>query len=306
MILRNISRTIHTVVFCGSVSVDCTSIFQYYCTDTDITWLFPLSIIYLPLPLPLHPALSLCMIFEITNLKITAASHRGQWERILWGSCNKGLFCQILCCDKESVDWLVVWLNINLSIAEAGLFRKNYVNNLISAWISNHIHCRVWTEITCPFKNGATVEFGMDKWFHFIFYWPYHAYDYLSMLGFKLIHVSKGSPDAIPSLAAKATANLAQYYVTNLCPYKAAMCLYKNMIATKRLIRVCHWLCEMGTFLPSLININNLQYFSVKWLWKAQVNIYATELYHKACGVTTDYSIVTTACEKHAANQSWR
>ena len=63
---------------------------------------------------------------------------------------------------------------------------------LIPAWISNYIHYKVWDEITYPFLflnfNGCL---GVDKQFH-----PthYNGCYYLSMLGFKLNHVSERGP----------------------------------------------------------------------------------------------------------------
>ena len=38
---------------------------------------------------------------------------------------------------------------------------------LISAWISNYIHFKVWLEITYPFPHCH----GMDKLFHLTLYW---------------------------------------------------------------------------------------------------------------------------------------
>ena len=62
--------------------------------------------------------------------------------------------------------------------------------NLIPASISNHTHYNVWDDITYPFLNfnGATVE--VYEWIsNFItLHW---ACDYLSMLGLKLMHISK-------------------------------------------------------------------------------------------------------------------
>ena len=54
---------------------------------------------------------------------------------------------------------------------------------LIPAWINNYIHYKVRDEITYPFLNfnGCTVEL----------YWKC---DFLSILGLKTIHVSKGAP----------------------------------------------------------------------------------------------------------------
>ena len=67
------------------------------------------------------------------------------------------------------------------------------------AWICNHVHYKVWDEITYPFLNfnGCTVEvcnrwnLWMAKRFHLAFYW---TCDYLSMLGFRLNHVSERVP----------------------------------------------------------------------------------------------------------------
>ena len=38
--------------------------------------------------------------------------------------------------------------------------RKLYINSFIPAWISNHIHYKLWDEITYPFSNfnGCTVD----------------------------------------------------------------------------------------------------------------------------------------------------
>ena len=56
----------------------------------------------------------------------------------------------------------------------------------------------------------------MDKWFHLILYW---AYDYLTMLGFKFIHVSKRGPCNAPcenwaqSIVAVALAIAISHYI---------------------------------------------------------------------------------------------
>ena len=60
---------------------------------------------------------------------------------------------------------------------------------LIPAWISNHMPSKVWGEITYPFPNfnGCTVE--VWEWInHFTFY---NGCNYASVLGLKLIYVSK-------------------------------------------------------------------------------------------------------------------
>ena len=61
---------------------------------------------------------------------------------------------------------------------------------LISAWITNYIHCKVWAEITYQFPNfnGCTAE--VWKWIS-NFVTLYQACNYLSILGLKLNHVNK-------------------------------------------------------------------------------------------------------------------
>ena len=59
--------------------------------------------------------------------------------------------------------------------------------NSTSALANNNIHYKVWDEITHLFPNfnGTAIDV-----------WESHTlmiYDYLIMLGFKLIHVSKGA-----------------------------------------------------------------------------------------------------------------
>ena len=59
-------------------------------------------------------------------------------------------------------------------------------------WISNHMPNKVWDKIIYPFPNfnGCTVK--VWEWIsNFI---PQFIKDYLSLLGFKLIHVSKRVP----------------------------------------------------------------------------------------------------------------
>ena len=64
---------------------------------------------------------------------------------------------------------------------------------VISAWISNNIHCKVWSEIkyTFPNFNGAIVKF-CELIRNFISI--YRTCHYLSTLGMKLIHVCKRGP----------------------------------------------------------------------------------------------------------------
>ena len=63
---------------------------------------------------------------------------------------------------------------------------NKYYSTLTTAWISNHIHYKVWEEITYPF-SGCIVDAW--KW----------TCDYLSVLGLTLIHVNKWAP-GIPFL----------------------------------------------------------------------------------------------------------
>ena len=61
-------------------------------------------------------------------------------------------------------------------------------------WINNHIPSKMWDEISYPFPKFQWLHhqnLGMDKKFHPILY---NGCNYISMLGLKLIHVSKRLP----------------------------------------------------------------------------------------------------------------
>ena len=64
---------------------------------------------------------------------------------------------------------------------------------LIQTWISNYSHYNVWDEIAYPFPNfnGITVEVWewINNFTHILW-----ACDYLSILGLKLIHISRRDP----------------------------------------------------------------------------------------------------------------
>ena len=64
------------------------------------------------------------------------------------------------------------------------------------ACISNNIHYKVWYEVTYPFPNfnGVTVE--VYEWASNFIPRFIECGDYLSMLGFKLIHVISGVPQS--------------------------------------------------------------------------------------------------------------
>ena len=62
---------------------------------------------------------------------------------------------------------------------------------LIPAWICNHILSKVWDYIIYPFPNLGRWSLRMDKLFLLAIY---NGCNYLSMLGFKLIHVSRRGP----------------------------------------------------------------------------------------------------------------
>ena len=66
---------------------------------------------------------------------------------------------------------------------------------LIPAWISNYIHYKLWYEITYPFSNLNSAAVKVWEWISNVIFTLYWAYDYLSMLGLKLIHVSKRTLD---------------------------------------------------------------------------------------------------------------
>ena len=62
-----------------------------------------------------------------------------------------------------------------------------HILSLILAWIINYIHYKAWDEITHPSQN---VNGAMDMQFNPTLY---RLCDYLSMSGFKLIHVCMAS-----------------------------------------------------------------------------------------------------------------
>ena len=68
-----------------------------------------------------------------------------------------------------------------------------YGLTLIPVWIYNYLHYKVWDELLTHSQTSkvAQLKLGMDKKFH-----PTHleVCDYLSMLRFKLNHVSERGP----------------------------------------------------------------------------------------------------------------
>ena len=64
----------------------------------------------------------------------------------------------------------------------------------IPAWISNHIHYKVWDEITCPFPNFITCTLKFGNGWVISSHTLLQACDYLSMQGLKSIQVSKRGP----------------------------------------------------------------------------------------------------------------
>ena len=100
------------------------------------------------------------MLFELTELTILCS-----------------ILAHCLCCRIN---------DIPENLKSNGPFYKHGLT-WIPSWISNHTPSKVWDEITYPFLNfnGATVEV--------LQFLPtlYNGCNYLSMLGLKLIHVSK-------------------------------------------------------------------------------------------------------------------
>ena len=88
--------------------------------------------------------------------------------------------CKILKSCTDALIWFM-WFQCTLAGAP-------FTN--MTAWISNHIHYKMWDEMTYPFPkfNGATVE--VWEWIS-NFTHTLVACDYLSMLRLKLNHVSK-------------------------------------------------------------------------------------------------------------------
>ena len=96
--------------------------------------------------------------------------------------------------DTSDVNVLIVVLD---SLDSNGVPRDPFYKHsltIIPTWISNHMHNKVWDEITNPLPNfnSCTIKF----WELINNFTPYFimVYYYLSMLGFNLSHVSKGGP----------------------------------------------------------------------------------------------------------------
>ena len=90
--------------------------------------------------------------------------------------------------------WTQLWSNCaqlypwsKLMLTFRGPFHKHELI-LTSAWISNDIYTKVWTEITHAFTIWCL---RIDKWFHLTLY---DRFNYLSMPGLKLIMLVKGTP----------------------------------------------------------------------------------------------------------------
>ena len=62
--------------------------------------------------------------------------------------------------------------------------------NVITAWISNYVHYTVWVKLRIHYQTTRVqlLKFVIGSIFHQRLYW---TCDYLSMLGLKLVHVSK-------------------------------------------------------------------------------------------------------------------
>ena len=92
-----------------------------------------------------------------------------------------------------SVTWQVFVLQNTHNIIQNTHNRHPlYFPYLHPAWISNLMPSKVWEEFIYPFlQQKHHWSLGMDYSFHHIYY---NGCNYLSMLGFKLIHFSKTGP----------------------------------------------------------------------------------------------------------------
>ena len=83
---------------------------------------------------------------------------------------------------------------------------------LIPAWISMNISNKVWDEIVPQIQWLHCLSLGMDKWFYPTLH---NGCNYLSMLGLKLIHVSKHTPE---------------HYVSTVFIYVYVVCICKIFV----------------------------------------------------------------------------
>ena len=120
--------------------------------------------------------------------------HRAHYDVIVmihqWPGLIDRCPVAILCTNFKMADIFVIkyafqiWVNIQRTFCWHDL-------TFIPTWISNYIHQTMWDEIIYRFPNfnGVIIEVvGMDTSFHPELYW---TCDYLPMLWFKLIVLSK-------------------------------------------------------------------------------------------------------------------
>ena len=136
------------------------------------------------------------------NIKSIIVDDLAKCTEVSWDHWQHNLLAirDILVFSTDGVN--VAWNPITWSINEStdpttcGPFYYHGLT-LISAWKSNPMSSKVWDEITYPFSNfnDLPLKFGngLDKLFHSALYNGCNV-SYLSMLGLKLIHVSKKGP----------------------------------------------------------------------------------------------------------------
>ena len=124
----------------------------------------------------------------------------------------------------------------------------------IPAWISDHMLCKIWNDITYPFPNfnGRNCwSLGMDKWFHLTLH---DLCNYLSMLWLKLIHVNKWDHstmwcDVIWSLGMDKWFHSALYWA---CNYLSIVGLKSSSVFGKRApddsTTFIFWICSTHCF----------------------------------------------------------
>ena len=107
--------------------------------------------------------------------------------------CNyKSHSLSITWANDDPSQWLIWTIGLLLEAHIRGPLNY-YGLTLIPVWIYNYLHYKVWDELLTHSQTSkvAQLKLGMDKKFH-----PTHleVCDYLSMLRFKLNHVSERGP----------------------------------------------------------------------------------------------------------------
>ena len=114
------------------------------------------------------------------------------WRQLSRTNVWKQWYCWLLLLGSVWFQWclsnhLSTFSTMTMLVTLGPLYKYGF---LILAWICNHMPCKVWDEITYPFPNFNSCTVEVWEWIS-NFISLYNGCNYLSMLGLKLINISK-------------------------------------------------------------------------------------------------------------------